>query len=104
MSHASANPIHVDLQIDAGCLLRIVPVKPLHDHSVIVDRGVIIEVLPSAEAHQRYAPARRVDARSHIVLPGLVNAHCHAAMTLLRGIADDTPLQDWLQSHIWPRE
>ena len=96
--------MNVDLQIDAGWLLRIVPIEPLLDHSVIVDHGVIVDVLPSGEADRRYVPARRFDARGHIVLPGLVNAHCHAAMTLLRGIADDTPLQVWLQSHIWPRE
>src|SRR5581483_11014822 len=46
----------------------------------------------------------RVDLAQHALIPGLVNAHTHAAMTLLRGIADDVPLKDWLERHIWPRE
>ena len=40
----------------------------------------------------------------HVLIPGLVNLHCHAAMTLMRGIADDLPLMTWLQEHIWPAE
>ncbi|MEO7762146.1 MAG: TRZ/ATZ family hydrolase [Casimicrobiaceae bacterium] len=97
-------PVPVDLQIDAGWLLRVEPVEPLHAHSVIVQRGAIVDVLPTRDAASRYLPSRRDNLSDHIVMPGLVNAHCHAAMTLLRGIADDLPLQDWLQSHIWPRE
>ena len=70
----------------------------------MVTGGTIVDVLPSTDAQSRYAPKRRADMTGHIVLPGLVNAHCHAAMSLMRGIADDLALQDWLQGHIWPRE
>lgn len=98
------NPNPADLQIDAGWLLRVQPQAPLRAHSVMVTDGIIVDVLPTADAGARYAPRQRADMTGHIVLPGLVNAHCHAAMSLMRGIADDLALQDWLQAHIWPKE
>ena len=98
------DPIFAELQIDAGWLLPIEPEMPLRQHSVVVNGGVITAVLPTADAAARYSAKRRVDLSNHIVLPGLVNAHCHAAMSLMRGIADDLVLEDWLQAHIWPRE
>jgi 5-methylthioadenosine/S-adenosylhomocysteine deaminase len=61
-------------------------------------------VLPIAEAAQRCAGYERVDLPGHALIPGLVNAHTHAAMSLLRGIADDLPLMRWLQEHVWPAE
>ncbi len=76
----------------------------LENHSVAVDQGRIVAVLPSAEADQRFTARDQVDASTHAVMPGLVNAHGHAAMSLLRGIADDLPLQTWLEQHIWPLE
>src|SRR4051812_38160127 len=99
-------PINADLQLDAAWLL---PVRPspspsLPLHSLLVRDGLIIDVLPTADANERYAPATRVDLTHHIVLPGLVNAHCHAAMALMRGIADDVELERWLKERIWPRE
>src|SRR5258706_7163925 len=93
-----------DLESDAGGLVCVQPPEPLAAHSIVVTAGVITDVLPTADADAKYAPSARRDLRNHIVMPGFVSAHCHAAMTLLRGIADDLPLQDWLQSHIWPRE
>ena len=98
------NTISADLQIDAGWLLRVQPRAPLRAHSVMVSEGVIVDVLPTADVQARYVPTRRVDMTGHIVLPGLVNAHCHAAMSLMRGMADDLALADWLQAHIWPKE
>jgi 5-methylthioadenosine/S-adenosylhomocysteine deaminase len=70
----------------------------------VVDRGTILAVVPSASAERQFAPRERVSLPTHALLPGLVNAHTHAAMTLLRGIADDVPLKAWLEDHIWPRE
>jgi 5-methylthioadenosine/S-adenosylhomocysteine deaminase len=98
------NPIPADLQIDADWLLRVQPRAPLRAHSVMVTDGIIVDVLPTADVQARYAPKRHADMTGHIVLPGLVNAHCHAAMSLMRGIADDLVLHEWLQAHIWPRE
>jgi len=86
----------------------VVPVEPsgtvLDDHAVAV-RGERIEaVLPAAEAAQRYAGSEQVELGQHVLIPGLVNAHTHAAMSLMRGLADDRPLLRWLTEHIWPAE
>ncbi len=94
-----------DLLIEAG---HVVPVEPhgvvLEQHAVVVDAGRIIAILPIAEALRMYAPLEHVRRPRHVLLPGLVNAHCHAAMTVMRGLADDLPLMRWLQEHIWPTE
>jgi 5-methylthioadenosine/S-adenosylhomocysteine deaminase len=86
----------------------LVPVEPhgvvLEDHAVAIDGSRIVAVLPSAAASARYAPRERVDLDEHALIPGLVNAHTHNPMTLMRGLADDLPLMRWLQEHIWPAE
>jgi len=85
-----------------------VPVEPagvaLERHAVAVRDGRIEAVLPMAEAAGRYADYLRVDLPGHALIPGLVNAHTHAAMALMRGVADDLPLMRWLQEHVWPIE
>jgi 5-methylthioadenosine/S-adenosylhomocysteine deaminase len=95
----------VDTLIDAKW---VIPVEPegavLPAHSVAVRNGVIAAVLPSEEAGERFAPGRRVSLPDHALIPGLVNLHTHAAMTLMRGLADDLPLMSWLNEHIWPAE
>jgi 5-methylthioadenosine/S-adenosylhomocysteine deaminase len=60
--------------------------------------------MPEREARDRFSAARELSLDRHVLMPGLINLHCHAAMTLLRGLADDTPLMTWLQEHIWPAE
>jgi 5-methylthioadenosine/S-adenosylhomocysteine deaminase len=86
----------------------VIPVEPkntiLEDHSVVVENGVIIAVLPTHDARLQYATAKETRLDHHALIPGLVNLHTHAAMTLMRGLADDTPLMVWLQDHIWPVE
>jgi 5-methylthioadenosine/S-adenosylhomocysteine deaminase len=86
----------------------IVPVEPrgqvLEEHALAITDGRIVALLPRAEAEATFDPYTRVDLGQHALLPGLVNAHTHAAMTLLRGLADDLPLMAWLQEHIWPAE
>lgn len=85
-----------------------VPVEPddvvLSDHAVAIDDGRIIDILPSPEARQRYEASVLVHRPDHVLVPGFVNAHTHAAMSLLRGIADDMPLERWLSETIWPVE
>jgi len=95
----------VDCLIDARW---VIPVEPgpavLADHSVAVKDGKIEAVLPTAEAVLRYDAAHRVSLPQHALIPGLINLHTHAAMSLMRGIADDLPLMKWLQDYIWPAE
>jgi 5-methylthioadenosine/S-adenosylhomocysteine deaminase len=97
--------------IDVDTLLRcrwIVPVVPrgcvLEDHAIAVAGGRIVEVLPAAAAAGRYRAREVADLDRHAVVPGLVNAHTHAAMALLRGVGDDLPLMRWLTERIWPLE
>src|SRR5215472_5672341 len=86
----------------------IVPVEPagrvLERHSLALRHGRIVALLPSGEARARFTTADVVELPTHVLIPGLVNAHTHAAMTLLRGLADDLPLDPWLKNHIWPAE
>lgn len=86
----------------------IIPVEPddtvLENHCVVVRAGRILDVLPSNEAKEKYEALEQIELGHHILFPGLVNTHTHASMTLLRGLADDLPLMDWLQNHIWPAE
>ena len=86
----------------------VVPIEPagavLERHSVFVRDGAIEAVLPTPQALESYAGFEHVDLAEHVLIPGLVNAHTHAAMTLMRGLADDLPLMRWLQEHIWPAE
>jgi 5-methylthioadenosine/S-adenosylhomocysteine deaminase len=102
---SSATPQTVDTLIEARW---VVPVEPhgvvLEEHAVAIDGNRIVAVLPIAEAHRRYAPRERIELREHALIPGLVNAHTHNPMTLMRGLADDLPLMRWLKEHIWPAE
>ena len=97
-------PIPVDLRVDARWVIPIQPAGALSHHSLIVDDGRIVAVTATAGVEHQFAPREHVTLPTHVVLPGLVNAHTHAAMTLLRGIADDVALKPWLEQHIWPRE
>ena len=85
----------------------VVPVEPrgvLAKHAVAISHGRIVAVLPEGEALSRYEARRVVRLDRHALIPGLVNLHCHMAMSLLRGIADDVPLMTGLEKHIWPTE
>jgi len=97
-------PSPVDLRIDARWVIPVEPAGALAGRSLIVDAGRIIALVPVDEADRSYLPRSRVTLPEHALIPGLVNAHTHTAMTLLRGIADDVPLRSWLEQHIWPRE
>ena len=76
----------------------------LQNCSLIIDQGKILAIEPSAQAKAKYTAAEHVELGEHVIMPGLINAHGHAAMTLLRGYADDLPLMRWLEDHIWPAE
>ena len=86
----------------------VIPVEPdgvvLEYHSIAIDEGRLSAILPSSEARRSYQAQLTLELDRHALIPGLVNTHTHAAMTLLRGIADDLQLMDWLQQHIWPAE
>jgi 5-methylthioadenosine/S-adenosylhomocysteine deaminase len=86
----------------------VVPVEPhgavLEDHAVALAGATIAEVLPIEAAREKYTNVPRIALPAHALIPGLVNAHTHNPMTLMRGLADDLPLMTWLEQHIWPAE
>ncbi len=99
------SPRDVDLLIRASW---VVPIEPagslLEDHVVAVDAGRIVGLVPSSDADKRFRARSRTILDGHVLIPGLVNLHTHAAMSLFRGLADDLQLMEWLSKHIWPAE
>src|SRR5687768_925470 len=99
------HPEKIDTLLEARW---IIPVEPagavLRNHAIAIDQGTIRAVMPGAEAHAQFAPDEHIVLGNHALIPGLVNLHAHAAMSLMRGIADDPPLMEWLNNHIWPAE
>ncbi|MCK4842755.1 MAG: amidohydrolase family protein, partial [Methylococcales bacterium] len=95
----------VDLLIQARW---IIPVEEdsvtCENHALVIDGGKIIDLLPIELAEQKYQPITLEKMLNHALMPGLINSHTHASMSLMRGIADDLPLMEWLQQHIWPLE
>ncbi|MGE5471206.1 MAG: TRZ/ATZ family hydrolase [Bacteroidota bacterium] len=94
----------IDLLIESRWIAAVDPDVVFTNHAVAIHDGRILAILPTAEARNRYRAAELVSLDEHILIPGLVNLHAHAAMSLMRGLADDLPLMDWLQKHIWPAE
>ena len=76
----------------------------LENHSIVIDKHRIEAILPSSEIALNYSPEDTINLHDHAIIPGLINAHTHASMSLFRGLADDMPLMQWLNDHIWPAE
>lgn len=91
--------------IAARWVLPILPENTvLENHCVVIDNDVILDIIPIEHVSVSYPNASIIKRPNHVLMPGLVNAHTHAPMSLLRGIADDLPLMEWLNNHIWPVE
>jgi 5-methylthioadenosine/S-adenosylhomocysteine deaminase len=99
------DPLKIDTLVEARWIIPVEPAgKVLENHALAIDQGVIQAVVPSDEAQARFDPRERIVLDHHALIPGLINLHTHAAMTLMRGLADDLPLMEWLNNHIWPAE
>lgn len=97
--------IPIDLLIYTRWIIPIEPAdRVLENCALAVHQGNIVALLPQEEAGKCYQAIHEVHLTEHVVMPGLINTHCHAAMSLLRGFADDRPLNEWLSNHIWPIE
>ena len=95
----------------ADCILQarwIAPVEGsaelLAHHALVIKEGRIADLLPADQVEGRWQAPEHHDLSSHLLIPGLVNAHTHSAMNLFRGLADDLPLAEWLEEHVWPAE
>ena len=99
------DPVKIDTLVEARWIIPVEPAgKVLENHALAIDQGVIKAIVPSDEAQARFDPRERIVLDHHALIPGLINLHTHAAMTLMRGLADDLPLMEWLNNHIWPAE
>ena len=104
-NNSSYPTIQADLVIEARWIATVASQQPLlENHAVIVQAGTIVEILPIAQARQKYSATSLVCLDEHVLIPGLINLHTHAPMSLMRGIADDVALMPWLHQHIWPAE
>jgi len=98
------SPTTFDTRIDCGYIITVDPTNTvLQEHSLLLRDGRIVDIKPTNEV-VHISARENYHLPNHIVMPGLVNAHGHSAMSLLRGIANDLPLHDWLEQHIWPAE
>ena len=96
---------HVSLIIEAAWVFPVVPRNTLlANHAVVIDADEIIDICPIAEVEGKYQASETIRLDKHVLMPGLINLHAHAAMTLMRGLADGLALAPWLQDHIWPAE
>ncbi|MGH9793638.1 MAG: amidohydrolase [Candidatus Acidiferrales bacterium] len=94
-----------DLLVSGGTVVTMDGERRVIEDGAVAVRGdAIVAVGPRAEVEAKYSARRRINAAGRIVLPGLINGHGHAPMTLLRGIADDLALQEWLEKYIFPAE
>lgn len=97
--------LEIDTLIEAQWIIPVEPAEVvLNQHAIAIDQGIIKNILPASEAKLRYRPQQTITLNDHALIPGLINLHTHAAMTLMRGFADDLPLMEWLNKHIWPVE
>jgi 5-methylthioadenosine/S-adenosylhomocysteine deaminase len=96
---------HVDLLVVGGTVVTMdAERRVIENGTVAIDGDTVVAIGPRADLETRFIPSRRLDAAGKLVLPGLINGHTHAAMTLLRGLADDASLHDWLNNYIFPAE
>ncbi|WP_438971783.1 TRZ/ATZ family hydrolase [Methylophaga sp.] len=95
----------VDLIINARWIVPVTASQQvLENHAVIIKDSCIVSLLPQEQAKQLYSASVTHNMDQHCIIPGLINNHAHAAMSLFRGLADDMPLMTWLNEYIWPAE
>ena len=95
----------VDLLVHASWILSVDANNTVHkDASLAVNGSQIVGICSQQQSPALFSAKQSIDLNGQLLCPGFVNAHGHSAMTLLRGFADDLPLMDWLENHIWPAE
>lgn len=99
-----SSPIQADTIVAPSWLISVnKDFDILEHHALVIDKDKIIDILPAEQARSRYQGDWQ-DLTGHALLPGFVNTHNHAAMSLLKGFAEDKSLQSWLNDYIWPTE
>jgi 5-methylthioadenosine/S-adenosylhomocysteine deaminase len=102
---AQAKSDTVDLLVNNGTVVTMDAQRRVIENGAVAIKGdSIVAVGPRAEIESKFEAAQTIDAQGSLVLPGLINGHAHAAMSLFRGLADDLSLDEWLQKYIFPAE
>ena len=102
---STEKPLQADLLIHAKWILPVVPAGTvLEDHAVAIRDRKIVAITASKDTQSSISATASIHLNQHALIPGLVNVHGHSAMSLLRGIADDIPLKQWLEQAVWPIE
>ena len=102
--HSQGSLMHVDTLLKCRWVIPMVPKNTILENVVIaIKAGNIVKLLSPKEA-EAFSADESFELNDHVVIPGLVNAHSHAPMNLLRGMGADLSLMDWLQTKIWPAE
>lgn len=96
--------MHADIAITNALIITVNSEDQIITDGTIIITGNTITDIGNNDILQKYKPARTIDVQGKLVMPGLVNCHTHAAMTMFRGMADDMPLETWLNDHIFPSE
>jgi 5-methylthioadenosine/S-adenosylhomocysteine deaminase len=95
----------MNILIHGGTIITMHEGEIIRDGAIAIEDGTIIDVGKTRQMRRKYVRGyEKVNAKGRVVIPGLVNTHQHAAMSLVRGYADDLPLQEWLEKWIWPIE
>jgi 5-methylthioadenosine/S-adenosylhomocysteine deaminase len=102
---SNTNAVEADLVIHASWIIPCAQSDMVYrDACLAIADGIILGICSSASAEQQFRAAKNLHLDGQALIPGLINTHGHAAMALFRGIADDLPLQAWLEQYIWPME
>ena len=94
----------MEFMIHDGTIITMGRMGIIHNGAIVIEDDRIIDVGKSEEIKRKYPRYERINAREKVIIPGLINTHQHAAMSLLRGYADDYPLKEWLEKWVWPFE
>ena len=97
--------MNIDTLIHAKWIIPVEPENTVYEnYALAIKNDKIIALLGSDDARKKFTATEELVLEHHALIPGLINTHTHAAMSLFRGIANDLPLMDWLNNHIWPAE
>ncbi len=96
--------MQVDTLVHARWVIPVEPREVLHHHSLAMAGTKVVDIVPTKQTREVFQARETYHLPHHALIPGLINAHTHAAMSLFRGIADDLPLMEWLNEHVWPAE
>lgn len=97
--------LKIDTILHATWIAPVEPIDTLHHHySIAIHDGRILDLLPKQDILSKFSSDVEIELKDHLLIPGLINTHTHSPMSLMRGLADDLPLMDWLNNHIWPAE